>query len=254
MPSFTRDPFVTPFGRNVFLRSTQDVKTESGLVIADTVPDQQIDGSAQKVLQPGTVLARITSGVHAGMLGPFMAAGTDEVQTVTVTGTPTGGTFTLTYDGETTTALAHSATAAAIVAALEALPNVGAGGVTGGGGALPGTPVTITFAAVSGNPPQMTADGALLTGGTTPTVTVTTSTPGTGATDGRQTLANIVGLNNTFLPWQLLHRDVEVAYIYEAAVVQSRCLEYNAQGVAIALTNTTAAAMFALKSLDIRFK
>jgi len=36
-----------------------------------------------------------------------------------------------------------------------------------------------------------------------------------GASDGRQTKANIIGINNTFLPWQLNERDVDIAIVYE---------------------------------------
>lgn len=148
MPGFSKDNFAAPFGKNVFLRSTQDVKTNSYTVAASTVPAVTIDGFAnQKVLQPGTVMAKITSGGDSGKIGPFQA----------------------------------------------------------------------------------------------------------GATDGRQTLANIVGINNTFLPWQLTERDVEVAVIYEASVVQANCIEYDATPAPIALTNTTAAEMVAKKSLDIKF-
>jgi hypothetical protein len=75
-----------------------------------------------------------------------------------------------------------------------------------------------------------------------------------GATDGRQTLANIVGLNRTFLPWQLLHRDVEVAAVYACTAVQGWCKELDAAGLEIVLTNTTADAMRGTKGLDILFK
>lgn len=148
MASFTKNAFATPFGRNVYLRSTQDVKTNSYTISAASVPARTIDGfTGQKVLQPGTVLAKITSGAESGKVGPFQA----------------------------------------------------------------------------------------------------------GVTDGRQTLANIVGICNTFLPWQLTERDVEVAVVYEAAVYQSRCKELDAGGAEIALTDTTAAAMTNQKALDIRF-
>ncbi len=50
--------------------------------------------------------------------------GTSEVQTVTITGSPTGGTFTLTYSGSTTAAIAFDATAATVEAALNALTNL----------------------------------------------------------------------------------------------------------------------------------
>jgi hypothetical protein len=78
------------------------------------------------------------------------------------------------------------------------------------------------------------------------------------ATDGRQTLANIVGLNDTFLPWQAIERDVEIAVAYECAAVQGWCIELDATSAEIVLTNTTAAAMIrggaAGKGVDITFK
>lgn len=74
------------------------------------------------------------------------------------------------------------------------------------------------------------------------------------ATDGRQTAANIVGLNDTFLPWQLLERDVEIACAYEATAVQAWCFERDSAGLRIVLTNTTADAMRSTKGLDVMFK
>lgn len=77
------------------------------------------------------------------------------------------------------------------------------------------------------------------------------------ATDGRQTLANIVGINRTFLPWQTIERDVEIAVVYDASCVQGWCIEFDATNTAIALTNTTAAALqrggAAGKKIDISF-
>lgn len=104
---------------------------------------------------------------------------TDEVQTVTITGTPTGGGFTLTFNGQTTASIAWNAIAAAVQSALEALSNIDPGDVAVGGGPGPGTPWTVTFAGqyASTNVSAMTATGSL-TGGTTPAVAVTTSTPG----------------------------------------------------------------------------
>src|SRR4051794_25190518 len=110
MPNFTKGGGVqTPFGRNEFLRSTKQIRTESYTLAAATVPAKTIDGNVnQKILQPGTVLAKITGGADAGKVGPFQA----------------------------------------------------------------------------------------------------------GAADGRAVAANIVGLNRTFLPWQTIERDVEVAAVY----------------------------------------
>lgn len=108
--------------------------------------------------------------------------GSTEVQTVTITGTPTGGTFTLTFDGQTTAGIDFDAVAADVKTALDALSNLEVLDTTTGGGPLPGTPVTVTFAATGqyagADVPQMSADGTALTGGTDPAVTVTTTTPG----------------------------------------------------------------------------
>lgn len=87
----------------------------------------------------------------------------DEIQLVTVEAT--GGTFTLTYSGQTTGNIAYNAAASAVQSALEALSNIGVGEavVTGSDGG----PWTVTFAGTLGgtNLTQMVADGALLTGG-----------------------------------------------------------------------------------------
>lgn len=106
--------------------------------------------------------------------------GTDEVQTVTITGGPTGGTYTLTFSGQTTASIAYNATASAVQSALEALSNIAPGDVTCAGGPHPGTPITVNFGGGSydgTDVPQMTAT-ASLTGGTSPDVAVTTTTPG----------------------------------------------------------------------------
>jgi hypothetical protein len=265
MASFQKDAFGTPFGRNEFMRSTEDVLTISRSLARMTVPAQTIDGfTGQKILQPGVVLATITSGPDAGKVGPFQGAGTDEIQVLTGGGTISGGTFAVTVMGSTTAAIAWNADAATLQAALRlavasdstrtAAEKAIADGLTVAGGPIASVPFTVTFnAETSADIAQMTVDVTNLTGAGH-AITPSTSTPGVaGATDGRETLANIVGLNKTFLPWQLMDRDVEVAVIYGASVVQSKCLMLNASGSWVAVDDTTAAAMFGKKNLDIRF-
>ncbi len=106
--------------------------------------------------------------------------GTNEVQTVTITGTPTGGTFTLTFRGATTGTIAFDAVAATVETALEAISTIGDGDVRVTGGPGPGTPYVVTFINDLGhqNVDAMTASGAALTGGTTPAVAVAQTTPG----------------------------------------------------------------------------
>jgi hypothetical protein len=104
-----------------------------------------------------------------------VADGANEAQTVTVTGTPTGGTFTLTYGGQTTAAIAYNATSGVVLSRLQALSSIEDGGVTVSGSA--GGPYTVTF--TSGQDvAAMTASGASLTGGTSPSVTIATATVG----------------------------------------------------------------------------
>lgn len=102
-------------------------------------------------------------------------------QTVAITGTPTGGTFTLTdHEGNTTAAIAYNAAATAVRDALLLLDTFDTGDVTASGGALPGTPVVLELTGdyEGQDVDEFTADDALLTGGTAPAVTVTKTQSG----------------------------------------------------------------------------
>ena len=121
--------------------------------------------------------------------------GTNEIQTIAVDGTPTGGTFYLTFNGSRTTDLAYNADAATIQAALLKLSSIGKddsgnNNVACGGGALPGTPVTVTFQNDLGGQrvPLMNAADSELTGGGTNEVQTITQ----GATGGTFNLKVIV--------------------------------------------------------------
>lgn len=78
-----------------------------------------------------TATASLTGGSAPGVTIATTSAGTpsaDEVQTITITGSPTGGDFTLTFGGKTTAAIAKGATALQVQAALQALESIGTGG------------------------------------------------------------------------------------------------------------------------------
>lgn len=117
------------------------------------------------------------------------AAGTNEVQTLTLGGTPTGGSFALSYQGWVTALINWNATnatlIAAIKAALEALGNIGSGNLTVAAGTLTagiGT-VTITFSGgglQKRNVPLLAVAANNLTG-TSPTVAVAETTAGVNA-------------------------------------------------------------------------
>lgn len=122
--------------------------------------------------------------VRVEFLGPRagIEAAINEVQTLTTTGTPAGGTFTLVVLGQTTGTIVFNAAAAAVQTAINtALAALGSTyTVTCTGGPLP-TGVVITFdgAGVAGrNIPPITIGTNGLTGGTTPTPVLAQTTAG----------------------------------------------------------------------------
>ncbi len=92
-----------------------------------------------------------------------------ETQTIVISGTPTSGSYTVTYDGRTSGAIAYNANQAAVQAALRAIPGLDKVTVVTTGSA-PNYTHTVTMTAAGGalggsSPPQMTStDG--MSGGT----------------------------------------------------------------------------------------
>jgi len=118
------------------------------------------------------------------------------VYTIAVTGTPTGGTFTLaiTANGttESTAAIAYNADAATVQAAIIATAVVPAAAVTVTGT----TTKTITFAgALTDEVVTLALDDNSLTGGSTPSVTVTESATTTNYTSVTDLYVVRVGLD-----------------------------------------------------------
>lgn len=163
---------VTVSGSNVETGSNEQSLDES--FSASTV-DQQITVAFQlSTLQSIYLISSVdltfkTNGIS-----------TADVQTISISGTPAGGTFTLAFDGEPAKALAYNSAASDIQAALQALSNIGSGNVTATGGPLPGTPIVCTFTGDldTGFQPLMLSNSDGLTGGSSPTVSVAHTTPG----------------------------------------------------------------------------
>ncbi|MFP6762418.1 MAG: hypothetical protein VB858_02330, partial [Planctomycetaceae bacterium] len=123
---------------------------------------------------PGTIEVTF-NGNLAEVDVPDLIVSANEIQTLTLANA-TGGTFTLTFDEQTTNAIPFNATADNIRSFLENLSNIGTGDVTTTGGDLPGTPVAIEFTgALAGiDVAEIVTDPSLLTG-STPTATVMTT-------------------------------------------------------------------------------
>lgn len=172
-----------PQERAIFMRIVDgDVEVPLYVPKASVASDDDVEADVEKFLQfpvRCTILG-VTGSNLMEWLGDGLGLHTSESQTVTITGTPTDGTFTLTFAGSTTAGIAYNAIASAVQSALEALDSVGAGNVAVTGGPGPGTPWVVAFQGdLEGvNVPPMTGSAASLTGGTTPAVVVTTGTEG----------------------------------------------------------------------------
>jgi hypothetical protein len=113
--------------------------------------------------------ARFTIATVANTTFTVTDANNNEQQQVSI-GTHTGGTYTLTYSGQTTAAINFNAAASAVHSALEALSNLAVGDVT-----VTGTgPWVVEFTGTleGDDVALMTIDGTNLTGGAGETVTL----------------------------------------------------------------------------------
>lgn len=115
--------------------------------------------------------------------------GVSEVQTLTIGGTPTGGTFKLRRSlvtGPITWSATNATLIANIDAALEALAAIGINGVATAAGSLTAGIGTITFTFASGGPQLLLAVDSNNLTGTAPTLAMALTTAGVGGTGGGQ--------------------------------------------------------------------
>ncbi|RLK47624.1 hypothetical protein [Microbacterium telephonicum] len=125
-------------------------------------PEQNPDGSIVRDENDAVVLK-----FQRAIKVTFGAGGSEKASyTVTITGTPTGGTFTLTIDGQTTDAIAYNASNADIAKEINELTGVSGASVSGG--TFPGNAKTVTF---NERVATFTATGSF-TGGTSPSIAV----------------------------------------------------------------------------------
>lgn len=158
---------------------------QMAMVLNDAIAGQPVllYSAINKYVDMGAILTvgevYVTSET-AGKIAPKsdLSSSTNEVQDVTVSGATTG-TFTLTFDGQTTNAIAFNATAATVQTELEALSNIGSGNVSCTGGPLNTSAVSCEFQNDLGS--QDVAE-MTVTNSTDGTVSVSTTTAGvTGA-------------------------------------------------------------------------
>lgn len=145
-----------------------------------------------RLLSPRPVLgsdygpvARTQPGIGRSVGIDNWIPGTNEKQEIQISPDPTGGTFTLTWNGQTTAAIVWNATPAQVQTALENLSNIAVGDVRCTGTQLPAGAVNVEFIGSLGeaNVAAMTGSGTNLTGAGGPfSVTISTLTAGLGPT------------------------------------------------------------------------
>jgi uncharacterized phage protein gp47/JayE len=151
----TRQPATESTVANVNLFGTAGTNVPAGTVFSvDGNPDARFETDA----------------------GVTLVAGTDEIQNVAFSATPTSGSFRLVYEDESTSLIPFTANAAAVQAALNALTDLS--GVTVSGSFAAG--FAVTFAGDDGkiDQPALTISDNTLDNAGAVTITITTPTPG----------------------------------------------------------------------------
>lgn len=153
-------------------------------VVPNTVAQQLSTLETSLAAKPGVTATTIVpdDAVRGSTLTPHVYVtgdSTDEISAAVDSnvrlvdhGGASGGTFDLTVDGQTASAIAYNAAASAVKSALEALSTVSTATVTGTGTVA--DPFVITLDD-TGSTRTVTGDGASLTGGTGLTVSTPVS-------------------------------------------------------------------------------
>lgn len=178
------DVYNSQYPASAFGASFENVLDIVGLkllgALESRISGQALFGTASTVVDQGTQFS--VSGdsekVFATDAEVTLIAGTDEVQDITFSAIPTGGSFKLDYDGQITVAILFSEGASEVQTALRNLSNTSATGITVSGSFAAG--FTVTFGGDDGKQDQiiLVEDSNTLTNGGAVTITITETTPG----------------------------------------------------------------------------
>ena len=190
--------------------------TDEAMTDAGDHQNYSITNQVKRILDPDTAV--VVQAAH------------DEIQSVTLTGGPTGGTFTLTFGGDTTAGIAYNALPSQVQIALEALASIGAGNalVSGTTGAW-----IVQFTAALGQAAQslLTKDATGLTGGTSPDVSIARVQAGSAfATISSGFALYLVGAKVVFTAAQALGTYVRLhsgAYLPYLAIAGANTAEFS---------------------------
>ena len=175
-----------------------------------------------QLMAPRPILPADFAALVKNVVGVYRATALDgyepainEVQQINVDAT--GGTFTVSFGGQTTAALAYNITAAALQTALAGLSSIGSGNisVTGGVGGAGGlAPYVVTFLGTLGgtNQAAMTTNSTSLTG-SAHTATVTTITNGAAAQTNQERYVTLSLIDEQGQPVSSAVKSAAIAYM-----------------------------------------
>lgn len=157
-----------------------------GVVVTGTGPFTLTFSGTETAARPQALIATfenaLTGGTTPAATVTRTTAGaqpsTNEVQSLTISGTPTGGTYRLQLVSCPSATIAYNAAASAVQTALLGMPCFTTGDVTVSGSALPGNSQRIAFAGryLTAPAPALSATSAL-TGGTSPAISLSPLPP-----------------------------------------------------------------------------
>lgn len=211
-----------------------------------TVEFDGADAGTSKPLFTGTA-----TGLTGAIITPSVrypaSAGTNETQVVSLGGSPAGGTFTISFEGDTTSAIAYNAAADTIRSELEGLSTLGSGTITVVGS--DGGPWNVTFEGLrSGeNVPAMTGSGASLTGGQ---VDVSTIQSATDAINEVQTVTVVQATGGTFTLTYSAQTTAAIAYNAAASTVQTALEQLSSITVGKVLVSGSAGGPYLVEFVD----
>jgi hypothetical protein len=173
-------------------------------------------GGGLQPWHPGERTERITLKTGNYPQGALVgeAYGTDEVDVVTITGAPTGGTFTVsvqlgTGTNRTSAAIPFNATPDQVQAAVNALVNVAGDAIVRGDAGGPYL-INLSGPTVGAAVITVAASGASLTGGTTPAATARQVTAAAAGTPGQYGLYGAAHTDGTQWPTHIVRYACQV--------------------------------------------
>lgn len=189
-PRFDNAPVVAPYVVSTAVRymAIQNMALDPAPAYVDRSDELRgIEGSVPQLIDrfvpAGSVSVRsyvndmiFLLGLAGYQASVVAGAATLDSWTVTLGAGVTGGSFTITYNAQTTGPIPYNATALQVQQALLALSNIPPGSVTVTGGPYPATPCTVVFTGSLAGLPQVITTTPSLTGGANTATPVHTTT------------------------------------------------------------------------------